>query len=581
MGSVRARLAVLGIAQAARVLADSLLGMVVVLDSPATGAVGLQAAVAFVVPFLFLTPVTGVLANALPRRWVLVGATAFSLVAVALFALSGGAGWSCFPAGLGAALFHTTRLAMLPAAAEDARWSLPAVNGWFAALTPAAIVGGMVLGHGLVEPVRPLSFPVVGLLLGLNVLACLAVLPATFPSDAPRSEPALQAVVGFFPDLGRISRDRPALASLLGSTLFQALVTLSLPSPAVLMPVGAGTAFGCGVAALQEHPFRCLGLVPLGGLGVTAALGWAMTGSAPGPAPWLLLGFSAALAIVPLRSFYLAAVPPDARGNGMSLPAASVGVVLLPLIGWSGTAVPIVLAAIATLAALVILVRALLELMLSLALMAFYRIRPHGPGRHLVPTSGPLLVVANHSSYLDPFWLGKVLPRRLTPLMTSVFYDLPIIRPLMVYVIGAIRVPATPFRRAAPELAGAIEVLRRGGCVLIFPEAILRRQEEQLTRPFGQGVWRILEEVPGTPVVVCWIEGGWGSYASYRNGPPFKGKAPDWNRPIDIVIDEPHLLPADLLADQRATRRYLRERCLACRRLLGLPADASAERDEG
>ena len=49
---------------------------------------------------------------------------------------------------------------------------------------------------------------------------------------------------------------------------------------------------------------------------------------------------------------------------------------------------------------------------------------------------------------------------------------------------------------------------------------------------FGQGVWHILHERPDTPVVVCWIEGGWGCYFSYYNGPPTVNKRFDWWRRI-------------------------------------------------
>jgi 1-acyl-sn-glycerol-3-phosphate acyltransferase len=130
-------------------------------------------------------------------------------------------------------------------------------------------------------------------------------------------------------------------------------------------------------------------------------------------------------------------------------------------------------------------------------------------------------------------------------------------------------VPVARFRREAPELRDAINVLRRGGCVLIYPEAQLRRREDQLLRMFGQGVWRILQEVPDTPVLACWIEGGWGSFTSYFNGPPLRGKRLDWMRRIDIAIGMPERIDPAVLADQHATRHYLMQRCLDCRRDLG------------
>jgi 1-acyl-sn-glycerol-3-phosphate acyltransferase len=126
-------------------------------------------------------------------------------------------------------------------------------------------------------------------------------------------------------------------------------------------------------------------------------------------------------------------------------------------------------------------------------------------------------------------------------------------------------------------LLEAVAVLRQGGWVLIYPEAQLRRREDQSLRLFGQGVWRILQELPQTPVLVCWIEGGWGSFTSYFSGPPLRGKWLDWWRRIDIAVDVPQILDAAVLADQHATRQYLMRACLECRRYLDLPVPAGED----
>jgi 1-acyl-sn-glycerol-3-phosphate acyltransferase len=107
--------------------------------------------------------------------------------------------------------------------------------------------------------------------------------------------------------------------------------------------------------------------------------------------------------------------------------------------------------------------------------------------------------------------------------------------------------------------------------VVIFPEGMLRRRTEQPLRQFGQGVWHILQERPQTPVVVCWIEGGWGSYMSFYGGPPTKNKRPDWWRPIHIALDPPNVLDPDVLKDDRTTRGHLMHACLGARRWLNLP----------
>ena len=203
-------------------------------------------------------------------------------------------------------------------------------------------------------------------------------------------------------------------------------------------------------------------------------------------------------------------------------------------------------------------------------LWPLYRIKGHGPGLDTLPLRGPLLVVANHAAWFDPLWMAKVLPRSLRPMMTSIFYDLPILRWLMKYVARAIRVQYSTFRREAPELQEAIRALDAGECVLIFPEGSMRKSEERPLRHFGQGVWHILNQRPQTPVAVCWIEGNWGSFFSYWKGHPTKNKRMDFWRHIDIAVGEAHRLAPGTLADLKSTRAYLEQKCREMPGVLGL-----------
>ncbi len=605
--SARLRLASLWLTHVARILGDWCLRLVVVLEGTALlrGGGWHLATGLFIAPFLLLAPLNGCLSNGLPRRAVLVASSAFTLLAVLLFALAGGPWWACLAVvALGSAVNSPGRYAVLPAAAHDAHLPLPRVNGWMEMGGAAAIVGGAALGWALSQPGwpadgPPLSTRVLVVLLALNLVAFLAALAVSFPSDVLRPEPPRQAIAGFFRDALRVARSSEALGLLLGLAALQALVTagpgavVELARGAgggllkVMLLVGLGAALGCGAASLQGHPHRSLGLVPYGATGLVLALLWAIWGFGQGIVPfvpWMLLGFMSGLVNVPLRAAYLAAVPADARGNGMSVMNAAIYVVTLALAGalfglgqvgalTTSLAQLAVLAALAALGAGIawwLLRMPALELPVELAFLPFYRVRARGPGAELIPPRGPLLLVSNHAAYLDPLWLGKLVPRRLTPMMSSVFYDKPVLRWLMKYVAGTIRVQSGTFRREAPELAEAAAALRRGRCVLIFPEGRLRRNEEPILRTFGQGAWHILRELPDTPVVACWIEGGWGSYLSYKNGPPRKNKPFDWGRLVEIAFAEPAPVPAEVLADQRATRLYLMRACLECRRHLGL-----------
>jgi 1-acyl-sn-glycerol-3-phosphate acyltransferase len=354
--------------------------------------------------------------------------------------------------------------------------------------------------------------------------------------------------------------------------------------------VGGGAAAGCGLAAWQRHPVRRRGLAPFGTLALVAAFLWCalfLPSEPPGVATGaILLGFGGALTAVPLCCEFSAATRADTRGKGVVVAGAvcAAAVVtsalllhalahggILPTPFWQ-FAFLAVLALIGTVVAVRRHFRAMVENIVECLVWPVYRIRAHGPGKDKMPLRGPMLVVSNHTSYADIFFLGKVTPRSLVPMMTSLFYDLPFIRWWMVHVVHTIRVEAATFRREAPELREAAERLRRGECLVIFPEARLRTREDALLRPFGQGVWHILREAPETVVTPVWIEGGWGSWASYYKGPPMKNKRFDFWRRIDVCIGEPAPLPPDVLQDQRRTREYLREACFACRAYIGLPA---------
>jgi 1-acyl-sn-glycerol-3-phosphate acyltransferase len=606
----RLRFASLWVSQVARVVADWCLRVTAMLAAAHETGWYLATAV-FITPFILLAPLNGCLANGLPRRGVLVGSAAFTLATVALAVFVQIPWMVCLGiVAVGSAVYSPARYAVLPAAARDTRLPLPRVNGWIEMGGAAAILGGAALGVYLHDHAW---MSVAASLLALNGLCLLMALPVAFPSDTLRPEPVGLAVAGFFRDCRRILGDRVACVSLLGLAGFQAVVmagsgalierTLGTDLAAGLLAamalVGVGAALGCLTAGLQGHPCRNLGLVPLGATGLLLALAWAalkVEGTTLPRLPCLLLGFTGGLVNVPLRAAYMAAVPADARGNAMSVMNTVIYVLttllallMVSLIGGGLLTTP--LAQLGFLALLTgagaalawyLLFRNVLEQILEILLAPVYRIRAHGPGASLIPTRGPVLIVANHSSYVDPIWLGKVVPRFLTPMMTSRFFDLPILHWLMVRVVHTIRVQVTSFRREAPELDEAIAVLRRGDCLLIFPEGMLRRKEDQLLRPFGRGAWHVLKECPDTPVVVCWIEGGWRSWASYYNGPPMKNKPLDWWWRIDIAVAEPRVLDPALLADQRATRKYLWRACLECRRYLGLevPAETDDWEDE-
>jgi 1-acyl-sn-glycerol-3-phosphate acyltransferase len=217
------------------------------------------------------------------------------------------------------------------------------------------------------------------------------------------------------------------------------------------------------------------------------------------------------------------------------------------------------------------LFRPVFEISLEPIVWLLYRIYGRGDGLNDFPRTGSCIVIANHACWLDPLFLAKVLPRPVTPMMTSRFYELPILRRLMVS-FGVISVSEKAIKKEAPEIQAAIAALDRGECLVIFPEGYLRRTEEQPLRRFGQGIWQVLQARPKTPIYACWIEGGWGSYTSYFNGKPTKNKKLDFRRPIGVAVSPATAIPTEQLLSHMRTRYHLMNLVGAARALLGLAA---------
>ncbi len=607
MWTARLQLGSLWLAHVARVMADNCLRLYVALSFAGLGHSEKQSAwhlvtLILMVPAVFLAPINGALCNSLSKTRVLVGSALCPLIIVGVFFMAGAAAagllgcWALV--ALTSAVNGPIRYAFLPAAAQDTRWPLTRINGFFELGSAVAIIAGLMLGAGVAPELlghghTPLAY--VSWLLLLSLVFSYFV---SFASDLYRPEPPLSALAGFFRDCQRIWRVKEARGCLLGlatlrgllTGLMGALIAANLDggfSFEALLGVGGwvlgGVAAGSLLAGLQRHPRRVLGLVPIGATGLTLGLIGAAWGAMPGDALCVVLGIMVGLINVPLAATYQRDLPADARGNGMAvrnfadyLVTALMAGLLFGLarwLDWSASAQLWLIAAPAGALALLswrLLVGPVFEQFMEILIWPLYRIKGYGPGLVSLPTHGPMLVVVNHSAWLDPVWVAKVLPRRLIGMLTSAFYDIPAVRFVVTHLAETIRVELTTFRREVPELKKVIEVLDRGDCVLIFPEGALRKKEEVFLKQFGQGVWHILNERPQTPVLVCWLEGGWGSYFSYFRGPPTKNKRFDFWRHIRLGVSDPEILPPEVRADHRMTRQYLMEKCLAARRFLGL-----------
>jgi cytidylate kinase len=128
---------------------------------------------------------------------------------------------------------------------------------------------------------------------------------------------------------------------------------------------------------------------------------------------------------------------------------------------------------------------------------AMFRLEARGTEH--VPTRGPVLLVANHSSLLDPPIVGGACPRQLTFLAKAELFRVPGFGRL----IHALN--ARPVRREGADAAAlrvALRVLEQGGALLVFPEGT-RGPEGRLREPKpGAALLAVLSGAAVVPVFV-------------------------------------------------------------------------------
>ena len=124
-------------------------------------------------------------------------------------------------------------------------------------------------------------------------------------------------------------------------------------------------------------------------------------------------------------------------------------------------------------------------------------------GLDWLPASGPLLVVANHDSHWDPVMIGVAALRRrqIRALAKSTLWD---VRGLGPILNGMGQIPIERGAGDAQALARAIETLRAGACIGVFPEGTRSRGKVLRAR---SGVGRLALEVPEAHVTLVSIEG--------------------------------------------------------------------------
>lgn len=141
-----------------------------------------------------------------------------------------------------------------------------------------------------------------------------------------------------------------------------------------------------------------------------------------------------------------------------------------------------------------------------------WRIRyPEGP----LPEQGPLLLVANHTSFLDPPLVACAMERPLRFMAKDTLFQK---SKLFAWLIDALG--AYPVRRDGADISSfknSVKLLRDGEAVLIFPEG--ERSPDGELMEFAEGAARIATAVEGVQIVPVRIRGAFQAWPRHKRLP--------------------------------------------------------------
>jgi 1-acyl-sn-glycerol-3-phosphate acyltransferase len=113
-------------------------------------------------------------------------------------------------------------------------------------------------------------------------------------------------------------------------------------------------------------------------------------------------------------------------------------------------------------------------------------------GVETLPADGPILLIGNHDSHWDPVMIGFAARhrRQIRALAKSTLWDVKGLAPIL---DGMGQIPIVRGAGDAQALAKAVEALRGGSCIGVFPEGTRSKGKVMRAR---SGVGRLALEVP-------------------------------------------------------------------------------------
>lgn len=158
-----------------------------------------------------------------------------------------------------------------------------------------------------------------------------------------------------------------------------------------------------------------------------------------------------------------------------------------------------------------------------LAAPARFLLRVRVTGRENIPAEGGHVLIANHTSFLDPIVLSAAFPRRRMPkyLAKRELFRIPILSTL-VRAFGGI-----PLERGGSDVGAvhrAIAIATAGDILTVFPQGTRRKGQNPANTPVKAGAAMIAARA-GVPILPVCIRMKKQKYALFRR--------------VDVIVGEP------------------------------------------
>ncbi len=558
-------------------------------------AASIQAGVSFFffLPYVLLGPAAGWLADTLPRKWIMLFCDearavilllAFAIVpAGAAVVIPGDHHWKVYAiiaaVGVLAAIFSPAKAATIPQVVTLRQ--LQPANAIVLGIAVIASLIGFMIGGPLIEKVSLRAGLIVAVLTyGISGLffAFMHVRPhagkyldQTPPSQLQRLADAVRYVHTHKPifDLIALSMLFWAAATVLMAAIAALCKTrYGIASNEVISHTGAMmAAMGAGMLASslwvawmnsrrESSWFLMIGLFLTGLFMLTLAVNRSYT---LGLVLVLATGFWGNTAMICVATLTQSLAPDYIRGRVFgvrdlfnTLTAVIVNLIIWQLPNADGYMIPSLIATAGVLAAV-----AVWGLCVQITSGPFPRRgqnvawrlcraytlvwhRLQWVGRENVPTTGPVILAANHTTGLDPSVIQSAVPRVVRWVMLS-SYRFAALEPLW-RVIEPIAIEQNGGDTA--QIRAMLRILKDGQVVGIFPEGGAQRDTREL-KPFQPGIG-LLARRSGAPIVPVWVHGTpqtksmlWHflkpSKTTVLFGRPF---TPDKSTPHEQVADE-------------------------------------------